>query len=59
MKAILHWVQDFYIISVDLTIAEMNEVMFIGQLGTAMYMEDIINKLIKKYNTKAKEASTG
>ena len=37
MKALLHWVQGFYRISGDPTIVNMNEVIFIEQLETAMY----------------------
>ena len=36
MKLLLHCVQDFYLISGDPTIVNMNEVMFIRQLYTAL-----------------------
>ena len=37
----------------------MNEFMFIEELDTTMFREDIRNKLIDQYKTKAKEASPG
>ena len=58
-KALLHWVKDFYHISGDPTIVEINEVMFIEHLETAQYRVDIRKKIIEQYNTKAKEASPG
>ena len=48
-----------YRISGDSTIVEMNEFMFIEELDTTMFREDIRNKLIDQYKTKAKEASPG
>ena len=57
MKVPLHWVQDFYRISGDITIFEINEVMFIKQLDTSMYRVDIIKNVTDKSNTKAKENS--
>ena len=47
----------FYCISVDPTIIEMHEVMFIGQLVTVLYRADIRKKIIDQSNTKAKETS--
>ena len=48
-----------YRISGDSTIVEMNEFMFIEQLDTTLYREDIRNKLIDQYKTKVREASPG
>ena len=59
MKGLLHWVQDFYWISVDPTIVELNEVMFIKHTDTAFYRVVIGKKLFYQSNTKAKEASPG
>ena len=59
MKGLLHWVQDFYWISVDPTIVELNEVMFIKHMDTAFYRVVISKKLFHQSNTKAKEASPG
>ena len=58
-KVILCWVQYFYPISVDPTIINMNEVMFIRQLETSLYRSDIRNIIIDQFNTNTKEASTG
>ena len=57
MKAILHWVQDFYRISGYPTIVDMNEVMFIEQLDTTLYRSDTRKNIIDQSNTKAREAS--
>ena len=57
MKALLHWVQNFYCISVDPTIVEINVVMFIKKLDTALYRADIKKKLIDQSNTNTKESS--
>ena len=51
MKSLLHWVQAFYWISVDPTIVEINKVMFIKQLDTALYRVEIRYKLIDQSNT--------
>ena len=59
MKAILHWVQDFYCISGETTIIETNGAMFIEQLDTTLYRAYIPKKLIDQSDTKAKEASMG
>ena len=59
MKAILHWVQDFYRISGYPTIVDMNEVMFIEQLDTTLYRSDTRKNIIDQSNTKAKEYSPG
>ena len=59
MKALLHWVQVFYRISGYTTIVEMNGVMFIEQLDTALYRADIRKKLIYQSNTNAKGDSSG
>ena len=58
-KALIHWVQDFYCISGDPNIVDMNGVMFIENLDTNMYRAEIRNKLIDQSNTNAKEASPG
>ena len=55
----LHRVQYFYCISGDPTILEMNEVMFIKQLDTALYRADIRKNLIGQSNTKYKEDYPG
>ena len=59
MKALLRWVQDFHRISGNLTIVEINEVMFIEQLDTTLYKENIRKNLIDQSNTKATEDSPG
>ena len=46
MKALLHWVQYLYRISGDPTTFDLNKVMFIQQLDTALYREEIRNKII-------------
>ena len=58
MKALLHWVQYFYRISGDPTIFDINEVMFIKQLETALLRAEIRKKPIYPSTTKDKEAST-
>ena len=59
IKALLHWVQDFYRVSGYTNIIEMNEVKFIEQLETALYRSYIRKKLLFQSNTKAEEASPG
>ena len=59
MRVLIHWVQDFYCISRDPNIVDMNEVMFIKHLDTALYMAYIRNKIIELSNTKDKEYSPG
>ena len=53
MKSILRWVQDFDRISGDPIYVEMNAVMFIEQLDTALYRTDIRKKLVDQSNKKA------
>ena len=55
-KALIYLLQDFYRISRYPTIVEMNEVMFIEHLDTAIYRADIIKKLIDQSTTKNEEA---
>ena len=57
MKVLLHWVQYFYHILGDPNIVDLNKIIFIQQLGTALHRTEIIKKLIYQSNTKAKEAS--
>ena len=57
LKALLHWVKYFYRISTDPTTVDMDEVIFIQQLDTAMYRADIRQNLIGQSNTKGNEAS--
>ena len=59
MKALLNWVKYFYRISGYPAIVDMNKVMFIQQLDTALYRSDIRKKLIDQSNTKSNEASPG
>ena len=52
MKALLHWVQDFYRISGDPTIVDLKEVMFIQHLDISPYRvgtrKNIIDQLTQK-----------
>ena len=57
MKAILHWVQYVYHISVDTIIINLNEVMFIHQSDTALHRAIIRQNIIDQLSTKSKEAS--
>ena len=59
MKALLHWVQYFYRISGDPTIFDINEVMFINRLDTALCRADIRKKLIVQSNTNSKDTFMG
>ena len=51
MKALLHLVQYFYQITGNPTIIDMNKVMFIQQLYTALYRTETRKKLIYQSNT--------
>ena len=51
--------QYIYQISGDPTIVDINEVIFVEQLDTALYRVDIIKKLIYQSKTNAKKATTG
>ena len=51
--------QYFYRISLDPTIVDLNKVIFIQQLDTALYRAYIKKKLVDQSNTKAKETSLG
>ena len=53
MKELLHWVQHFYHISIDPTIVDLYEVMFIQKFETDLYSAEIRNKIIYQCNTKA------
>ena len=59
MKALIDRVEDFYFIPGDPTIVEMNEVMFMKQLDTALYRAKIRKNIIDQSNTKAKEYYSG
>ena len=59
IKVLLQWVQYFYRISLDPTIVDLNKVIFIQQLDTALYRAYIKKKLVDQSNTKAKETSLG
>ena len=48
MKALLLQVLIFYLISIYPTIVDLNDVMFIQHLDTALYRADIIKKLIEQ-----------
>ena len=58
MKEVLHWVHYFYCISGDPTIIDLNEVMFIHQLDTALHGAEIKRNLVDQSKKKAKESST-
>ena len=57
MKVLIHWVQYFYRTSVDPTIIDFNEVVFIQQLETTMYRAETTKKKIYQSRTRSKEAS--
>ena len=59
MKALLHWVQDVYHVSVYPNIFDLNEVIFIQKLDTALVRAETGKKLIHQPNTNYKEASPG
>ena len=59
IDALLHWVKYLYLISGDPTIIDLNEVVIIHQLDTALYRAETRKKIIYQSNTKAKEDSPG
>ena len=57
MKSLIHWVKDFYHISGNPTIVCLNEIVFIQQLDTAMYITEIRKNIIDQSSTNTKEDS--